>query len=212
MNDFVIFKHISRSFGKNTVLRNLNFKLPRHGLVALLGPSGSGKSTILNILSGLDVGYKGRCLIGNACLKDMGQNERDSFRLSRIGYVFQDYSLLELENVLDNVMFPLKAVAKGNTKSLKRRAMDLLRFVGLENKARQRVNTLSGGEKQRVCLARALANEPSLVLADEPTGALDEKNAKIVMNVLKKRPRGSWSFWFLMMRNSPNNMPTRSCI
>ena len=186
MNDFVIFKHISRSFGKNTVLRNLNFTLPRHGLVALLGPSGSGKSTILNILSGLDVGYKGRCLIGNACLKDMGQNERDSFRLSRIGYVFQDYSLLELENVLDNVMFPLKAVAKGNTKSLKRRAMDLLRFVGLENKARQRVNTLSGGEKQRVCLARALANEPGLVLADEPTGALDEKNAKIVMNVLKK--------------------------
>ena len=186
MNDFVIFKHISRSFGKNTVLKDLNFRLPRHGLVALLGPSGSGKSTILNILSGLDTDYKGRCLIGNACLKDMNRDERDGFRLSRIGYVFQDYSLLELENVLDNVMFPLKAVAKGNVKSFRRRALDLLRFVGLEKKARQRVNTLSGGEKQRVCLARALANEPNLILADEPTGALDEKNAKIVMNVLKK--------------------------
>ena len=152
----------------------------------MLGPSGSGKSTIHNIHAGLDVDYFGKCAIGRTCIKEIDPKQRNDYRLTNIGYVFQDYALLELETVIDNVLFPLLSVTKGNKKAAYRRSVDLLRFVGLDGKKDRVVNSLSGGEKQRVCLARAMANEPGLLLADEPTGALDVKNAEIVMNVLKK--------------------------
>lgn len=185
MNGFIELSEVTKSFGKEQIVSNANLSIPRRGLFAILGASGSGKTTLLNIISGLDVVYEGKCLVGNRFLKNMSERERQRFRLRHIGYLFQNFSLLELETVLSNVLLPLDALVKAPYHLKKRKALDLLSFVELENKGNQRVNTLSGGEKQRVALARALANDPAILLCDEPSGALDEKSAVKVFNLLQ---------------------------
>ncbi len=186
MSPLVSLKRLNRRFGSQRVLRDIDLVLPKKGLIAIVGPSGSGKSTLLNILSGLDVGYEGSAKVLGKDWKKLEEKERAEIRLSRIGYLFQSFNLLDLESVSTNVLLPLTAISIEGNKTKKRRGIDLISYVGLKGKEKQNVATLSGGEKQRVALARALINDPSILLCDEPTGALDERNGDAVFRLLQK--------------------------
>ena len=182
----ISLKNVSRLFSGRKVLDGVTFDFPSKGLFGIVGASGSGKSTLLNIIGGLDNSYSGLCSVGGCRLKEMDEEARSAFRLKHIGYVFQNFNLLELDSVLDNVLFPLSAVSSVSFRLQKRKAVELLSFVGLENKQSQRANTLSGGEKQRVAFARALSCDPAILLCDEPTGSLDGKSAAEVFSIMKR--------------------------
>ena len=181
----VVLSNLTRVFGNQKALDNVSLTLPKRGLVAFLGPSGCGKSTLLNILSGVDEDYEGEaCVLGEE-MRSLSKGKRGDFRLRNIGYVFQNFGLLELETAENNVLLVLDALYGDRRLLKKKKAHDLLSFFGMDKKARVRANALSGGEKQRVALARSLAADPKIVLADEPTGALDEKNARHVFSLLR---------------------------
>ena len=180
-----LLRNITKRYGSDFALRQFSYEFPKKGLVALLGPSGSGKSTLLGILSGMDVQYEGAALVLNHSMKGFNQEQRTEFRMKNIGYVFQSFNLLELETAFDNVYFPIDATSLSPKKYKTARALELLRYVGLEEKAYSKVNCLSGGEKQRVAFARALACSPKILLCDEPTANLDEKNSILVFEIIK---------------------------
>jgi putative ABC transport system ATP-binding protein len=156
--------------------------------VAILGPSGSGKSTLLNLVSGIDLPDEGTVRIGGTDLTALSEHERTLFRRHRVGFVFQFYNLLPTLTVLENLLLPVElkgAVQPGD----EARAADLLARVGLEDRADAFPDRLSGGEQQRVAVARALVHEPTLVLADEPTGNLDEDTGRRVADLLDELVR-----------------------
>ena len=176
--------NLFKKYQNRVALNGINHHFPRTGLTVIYGPSGSGKTTLLNCLSGL-ITFEGSIEIDRQHLEKMSDNELSKLRLSSYGFVFQDFKLFENETVLANLLFPLETL-NNLSKELKiRKCHDLLTLVGLENKEKQIVNKLSGGEKQRVAIARALINDPKVLLADEPTGALDEQNGSEIMNILK---------------------------
>ena len=182
----VLCNKVSRRFGDDFALRGICLSLPRFGMIGILGHSGSGKSTLLNILSGIDHGYKGEVQILMQRIKSMNERKRNQFRLRNIGYVFQNFELLDIESALNNVLLPIDCVNRVSRIRKRKKAADLIRFVGLKDKIKQPVYLMSGGEKQRVAIARALANDPKIILADEPSGALDEQNAEIIFGLLKR--------------------------
>ena len=186
MNEVISVRGLARKFGATVALAGVSFSLPSRGLIGIVGPSGCGKSTLLNILAGLDDGYEGSVRILGKKMERMKDATRRRFRLQNVGYVFQNFNLLELETAEMNVRLVLDAVFVASDEDKRRKAMDLLAFFGMEQKGKQQVNTLSGGEKQRVALARALAADPKIVLCDEPTGALDERRAEEVFAFLRK--------------------------
>ncbi len=186
MSRAVIVKGLTRRFGTQKALDNVSFALPEKGLIGILGSSGSGKTTLLNILSGIDGDYQGEVRVLGTKLGRLSEPKRRAFRLSNLGYVFQNFNLLELETAQMNLMLILDSLYSSKKELKEKKAMDLLSGFGLEKKAKQVVNTLSGGEKQRVALARALCNDPRILLCDEPTGALDEKNADLVFSLLRQ--------------------------
>jgi ABC-type lipoprotein export system ATPase subunit len=177
-------RHLGKRYGDRVLYQDVCLKLPEQGLVAIVGDSGCGKSTLLDLISGLDTDYSGEVLTLGVLLKAEGEDTRNNFRLREIGYLRQNCDLLELESAFDNVLLPLYALSGTVGRMEKRKAKDLLTSFGLEKKFHQRVNTLSGGERQRVALARALIAEPSLLLCDEPTGALDHENADLIYSYL----------------------------
>lgn len=153
--------------------------------VAIVGKSGSGKSTLMNIIGALDVPTEGEYYLGGEDVTEMSDNQLAEIRNKMIGFIFQQYNLLPKLNILENVELPL--LYAGLSKAERRaRAMASLKRVGLEEKWRNMPNQLSGGQQQRVSIARALAGTPSLILADEPTGALDSRTGREVLNFLKK--------------------------
>ena len=178
-------KNLSRRFGSSLALDQVSFALPQKGIFAIIGPSGCGKSTLLNVLAGLDNGYEGEVKVLGKNLRKLGESKRKRMRLTHIGYVFQNFSLLELETAERNVTAVIDALYQAGQEDKQRKADDLLSFFGMRKKVKQRVNTLSGGEKQRVALARALAGDPKILLCDEPTGALDQKRANEVFSLLR---------------------------
>ena len=186
MKDAIIVKNLSRSFGETKALKGITLSLPRTGMIGIIGHSGSGKSTFLNIVSMLDDGYKGEIRILNQNPKMLTERGKGEFRLRNIGYVFQSFELLELEDAISNVMVPLDSVSSCSRSQKRRKAADLLRFVGLKQYMKQPTFKLSGGQKQRVAIARALANDPKIILCDEPSGSLDEKNALLVFDLLRR--------------------------
>ena len=186
MNSLVKLINISKSFNEQKILENANIEFPNKGLFFILGDSGSGKTTLLNIIAGLDKNYEGTCLINNKNLKKLSSSQIENLRINNIGYVYQNFNLLELENCLNNVTLPLEAISNETKEIIKQKGKDLLNFVGIKHKEKRIVNTLSGGEKQRVAIARALVNDPDILLADEPTGSLDDSNSDNVFKLLKK--------------------------
>ena len=165
------------------VLSDVNAQILLGEFVVLLGPSGSGKSTLLNLISGIDVPSSGQVKFDSADLTSMSERNRTLFRRKNIGFVFQFFNLLPTLTVLENLRLPLEL--NGITgKIAQSRAADLLEAVGLADRGRSFPDRLSGGEQQRVALARALVHDPTLVLADEPTGNLDEDTGAQVMGLL----------------------------
>ena len=157
----------------------------RGEFVAIVGKSGSGKSTLMNIIGALDVPTSGEYLLGGEDVGSMSDNQLAGIRNKMIGFIFQQYNLLPRLNLLENVELPLLYAGVG-TNERNKRAMASLERVGLAEKWKNFPNQLSGGQQQRVSIARALAGDPSLILADEPTGALDSKTSREVLNFLKK--------------------------
>ena len=153
--------------------------------VAIVGKSGSGKSTLMNIIGALDVPTEGSYYLGGEDVSDMSDDQLAVIRNKMIGFIFQQYNLLPKLNLLENVELPLLYAGVGREER-RERAMESLEKVGLKEKWRNMPNQLSGGQQQRVAIARALAGDPSLILADEPTGALDSRTSREVLDFLKK--------------------------
>lgn len=176
---------LKKKFGKNTIFSKFTYEFPKTGMVCLVGPSGSGKSTLFNLISGIDNEYEGSIRINGVELPKLSKKDKANFRIKNIGYVFQNFNLLNLDTAFNNVLLPLEATSLCNRIVLKKRVLGALEIVGLKKLAKQNVNKLSGGERQRVAIARALINSPKVILCDEPTGALDEKNSKEIFELLK---------------------------
>lgn len=163
----------------------IDLTINRGEFVAIVGKSGSGKSTLMNIIGALDVPSSGRYLLGGEDVDQMSDNQLARIRNRMIGFIFQQYNLLPKLNLLENVELPL-LYAKVGREERRERAMRSLERVGLAEKWKNLPNQLSGGQQQRVSIARALAGDPSLILADEPTGALDSRTSRDVLDFLKQ--------------------------
>lgn len=177
-------KYIESSAGTLKVIDNVNLEVPSGDFVAIMGPSGSGKSSLLFLLGCLDIPTFGGIFLDNIDIAQQTEGVREKLRLLRIGFVFQNFNLLPTLTVQENVMLPMLLAGSYSNERLQR-AVTLLRIVGLEDRLKDYPNNLSGGQQQRVSIARALANMPGLILADEPTGNLDNKTGKELMEVLR---------------------------
>ena len=174
-------------FGPNVVsaVNGLTMKVQKGEFVAIMGPSGSGKSTLLNLLGALDKPSSGRILIDGVDISGLNENQLARLRNEKVGFVFQAYNLVSRSSVLRNMELP--ALVKGYSGSEReRRVKGLLAVVGLSDKISRQPKTLSGGEQQRVAIARALINDPEIVLADEPTGNVDSRTGRMIMDFLRK--------------------------
>lgn len=166
---------ITKSFGSLQVLRGIDMQIQKGEVVSIIGPSGAGKTTLLQIMGTLDVPDSGRVLINGEETGHLKERELSAFRNRHIGFVFQFHQLLPEFTALENVMIPA-LIAGRKPSEATTASLDMLRLMGLEERASHKPNELSGGEKQRVAVARALINHPSVVLADEPSGSLDSHN------------------------------------
>lgn len=182
-------KNICKSFtlGEETIkaLDNINFYVNKGEFVSIIGPSGSGKSTLMNILGLLDVADSGEYILDNVVIKNARDNALAEIRNKKIGFIFQSFNLLPKMNAIENVQIPLMYRGIKHEES-KKRAYEYLAKVGLKGREKHLPNQLSGGQQQRVAIARALAGHPEIILADEPTGALDSKTSTEVMELLQK--------------------------
>ncbi len=165
------------------VLKNLNFKIEAQSWTTLMGPSGSGKSTLLSLLAGLDTVSQGSIQIDGTFLENLNEEERAKFRADKMGFIFQSFRLLPTLTALENVLLPLEILGQFDKSE---RGILLLKKVGLENRLDHLPSQLSGGEQQRVAVARAFAAQPKILFADEPTGNLDSKNGNVVLDLLNQ--------------------------
>ena len=186
MNNLISLKNISKSFSNNrkiNVLKKINYSFVKGKIYSLVGPSGSGKSTILNILSLIDKPTTGSLLIGNTPINFNDNSKNDKIRSSKIGIIYQQNNLLPDFTALENVYLAGLALTNDKKNSINR-AKKIIKTMGLSSRESHFPSELSGGEMQRIAMARALINEPEIILADEPTGSLDNTTAKEVFNVL----------------------------
>jgi lipoprotein-releasing system ATP-binding protein len=176
----IIAKNIHKYYGEVAVLKGVDFHIKKGEIVAIVGPSGAGKTTLLQIIGTLDKPLKEEkfeLLLNDVSLNNLSDKEISSFRNKHIGFIFQFHQLLPEFTALENVCIP-GFIAKKPKKEVEKRAKELLDFLGLSHRIDHKPNELSGGEQQRVAVARALINNPSVILADEPSGNLDSKSAK----------------------------------
>ena len=167
------------------VINNISLELEKSGLVAFLGPSGCGKTTLLNSIGGLDKIRKGKIYINNEKISSKWYYKVDKIRNINIGYIFQDYKLIENLSVYDNVSLVLTMIGIKDKKEIKKRVEYVLDKVGMLRYKKRPASMLSGGERQRVAIARAIVKDPDIILADEPTGNLDSKNSLEIMKIIK---------------------------
>jgi putative ABC transport system ATP-binding protein len=169
---------------KIEVLKELTLSIPKAKFIALRGASGSGKTTLLNIIGGIDRPTSGKIFVDGQDLTLKDEEFLSDFRCNNVGFVFQAYNLVSTLTMAENVAFPMEWIRKPE-QEIEKRVTELLETVGLQHRANHFPSQLSGGEQQRVAFARALANDPQLILADEPTGNLDAKNAQKIIQVLQ---------------------------
>ena len=167
--------HINKSFGDLQVLKNVNLEIRKGEIVSIIGPSGAGKTTLLQIIGTLDKPDSGEVKINQTLVFNLQEKQLSKFRNQHIGFVFQFHQLLPEFSALENIMIPA-LIAKKSKEEAEEQAMELLSFLKIVDRAQHKPNELSGGEKQRVAVARALINNPDVILADEPSGSLDSKN------------------------------------
>lgn len=166
------------------VLRNINVNIKQGEFVAIMGPSGSGKSTLLGIAAGLDRPDTGEVILDTINMKGLSEDQLAKLRSEKVGFIFQNFQLIRTLSAIENVSLPLILSTKLSEKEIKERATSLLEKVSLEHRLSHFPSQLSGGEEQRVAIARSFINNPKILFADEPTGNLDAKNGEIVMNML----------------------------
>ena len=167
---------------KVPVLKNINFRVDRGEYVAILGPSGSGKTTLMNIIGCMDICDSGEYYLDGQAVHEMEEESLNTVRNTEIGFIFQNYQLIPTYNILQNIIMPL--VVRGMTsKEAEEKCMDTIRLLGIDHRIKHKPSELSGGQKQRASIARALVGEPAILLADEPTGALDQKTGLQVMDL-----------------------------
>jgi len=176
---FKTYKGVNKEL---TVLDNINFQVRKGETVAIVGPSGSGKTTLLGLCAGLDNPTSGLLELAGEPISQMSENEKAELRNRKVGFIFQNFQLLPTLTALENVMIPLEL--QGRAKGAEEKAKELLKRVGLGGRHHHYPSQLSGGEQQRVSLARAFSNDPEILFADEPTGNLDEETGLIVENLL----------------------------
>ncbi len=186
----ITLEHITKTYNRKktnafTALKDVSLTIGDGELVAIMGKSGAGKSTLLHILACIDTYDEGDYHLGEQEIRNLSEGRLARVRNEHIGLVMQDYALVEDFTVLDNVMLPLN-LAKKKAKNRKQIAMEALEKVEMSEFAKKKVSELSGGQKQRTAIARAIVNEPDVLLADEPTGALDSENAETVMALFRK--------------------------
>lgn len=167
------------------VLRDIDFAVEMREFIVITGPSGSGKTTLLNIIGGIDKPTSGKVFVFGECLNDKDEDFLADFRCRKIGFVFQSYNLISTLTVAENIAFPMEWVQKPEN-HIRTRVEELLETIGLQHRANHFPFQLSGGEQQRVAFARALANDPPLLLVDEPTGNLDVKTSLKIVEILRK--------------------------
>ena len=186
-------QNIKRNFqvGDETVhaLRGVSFSIGEGEFVTIMGTSGSGKSTLLNILGCLDTPTVGEYLLDGISVRTMSKSQRAVLRNRKIGFVFQNYNLLAKTTAVENVELPLMYNSSVSAAERRKRAIEALKAVGLSDRLEHKSNQMSGGQMQRVAIARALVNDPEILLADEPTGALDSRTGREVLSFLQKLNR-----------------------
>jgi putative ABC transport system ATP-binding protein len=170
---------------KVAALSDVNLRVKKGEFVSIMGPSGAGKTTLLSILGCLDKPTSGKVIIGGLDITAMKETKLPRIRAEKVGFIFQNFNLISTLTALENVELPMECVKMSKSKR-RSRALELLTSVGLGDKADRRPNKLSAGEQQRVAIARALANNPAIILADEPTGNLDSKTGRDIVQLLKK--------------------------
>ena len=189
MSNLIQISNLSKSFEnqkKIRVLKKISYNFKKGKIYSLMGPSGSGKSTLLNLLSLIDRPTSGSIMINNKIINFKNTNKNDLLRANKIGIIYQQDNLLSDFTALENIY--LSCLASGRDKSISRsKAINILKKFGLLNRSSHYPSQLSGGEKQRVSIARAIINDPQIILADEPTGSLDLETAKIVFQLLKNQ-------------------------
>ena len=189
MSDFIKLSNINKSFDtfkKIKVLKKISYKFKKGKIYSLMGPSGSGKSTLLNLLSLIDRPSSGTIIIDNKLINFNESNKNDILRANKIGIIYQQDNLLPDFTALENIYLAGLAVGEKRHLSISK-AKNLLKKFGLLNRSDHYPSQLSGGEKQRISIARALINNPEIILADEPTGSLDLDTAKVIFNTIKKQ-------------------------
>lgn len=190
-NDYVIrLKDIVKKFyigrpNELEILHGISMDVKRGQFVSIVGPSGSGKSTLMNVIGVLDKPTSGSYYLDGINVEEADEDELSDIRNQKIGFVFQTYNLISKTTALSNVELPMLYAGVG-AKKRRERAMELLSLVEMEDRAKHLPEELSGGQKQRVAIARAMANNPAIILADEPTGALDTKTGRLVMDIFHK--------------------------
>ncbi len=209
MNPFICLENLSKDFQEGDrlrqVLQAVNVQFYEREFAALLGKSGSGKSTLLNLICGIEKPSHGRVTIHHTAITDLNERQRTLFRRDHIGFVFQFFNLIPTLTVLENVTLP-QELAGRNGRAATQSALTLLEQVGLADRQHTFPDKLSGGEQQRVAIARALAHNPLLVLADEPTGNLDEETGEMVMALLLKLTRDAGKT-LIMATHNPEIVP-----
>jgi ABC-type lipoprotein export system ATPase subunit len=189
---FVVVRSLTKTYlhghRQITALRDASFEVSQGEVVLLVGPSGSGKTTLLNLIAALDYPDRGEIIVGESEITGLSRSAAARYRNQHVGFIFQSYNLLPQLTALENVLLPMLPKRRLD----RRRAVELLDAVGLSDRSSHRPSELSGGEQQRVAIARALANDPAIILADEPTGNLDDDNARKIAELLSStcRERG----------------------
>jgi len=186
----IVAENLSKQYisGEITIdaLKGLSFEIEPASFISFVGPSGSGKTTLLNLIGCLDVPTAGTLMVSGMDVSQLGRKSAANFRGKNIGFIFQDFNLLPVLTVYENIEYPLLVVQNTPLKERRKRVLSLLDSVGMLEQKDKYPDQISGGQKQRVAIARALVTNPKLVLADEPTANLDHKTAYMVINIMKK--------------------------